>query len=49
MNDDEISASYDNELLSHLVKTDYYNEGITYEIAMEAIDLLKKQSLVRKR
>ena len=47
--DDEISASYDNELLSHLVKTDYYNEGITYEIAMEAIDLLKKQSLVRKR
>lgn len=42
--DDEIFPDFDDELLSHLIKTDFYNEGLTYEIAMEVIELLNYQN-----
>ena len=40
--DDEVFEDYDEELLSHLVKTKFYDSGFVPENADEAIKLLKK-------
>ena len=45
--DDEISKDYDEELLSHLIKTDF-SDGLLEENAQEAINLLcKKKTSIR--
>ena len=41
--DDEIFNDYDDELINHLVKTDFYNEGLNEEKAYEAINLIRKK------
>ena len=38
--DDEIFDDYDDELINHLVKTDFYDEGLNEEKADEAINLI---------
>jgi len=43
--DDDDFDDYDNELLNHLVKTDFYNEGLNEEKVDEAISLLRKRIL----
>ena len=44
--DDDIFDDYDDELLNHLVKTDFYDEGLNYEKADESINLLRKRNLL---
>lgn len=41
--DDEIFDDYDDELINHLVKTDFYDEGLNEEKADEAINLIRKK------
>ncbi len=38
--DDEIFEDYDEDILDHLLKTDFYNEGLTWDIAEEAVEYL---------
>jgi hypothetical protein len=47
--DDEIFVDYDEELLEHLVKTSFYEDGLNEETMNEAIDKLKEKVLVKKR
>jgi len=46
--DDEIFNDYDDELINHLVKTDFYNEGLNEEKAYEAINLIRKKLWLKK-
>ena len=48
--DDDIFPDYDDELLEHLIKTSFYENGLTKELMLEAIDKLKdKKILIKKR
>ena len=48
--DDDIFPDYDDELLDHLIKTSFYEDGLNKELMMEAINLLNsKKVLVKKR
>ena len=40
--DDEVFRDF-NELENYLIKTDFYNDGLTEEDAEEAIKILKKE------
>ena len=44
--DDDIFDDYDEELLNHLVKTDFYNEGLNEEKTEEAISFFRKRTLL---
>jgi len=44
--DDSIFDDYDDELINHLVKTDFYDEGLNDEKANEAINLIRKKTTI---